>query len=255
MAGRLAGKVALITGAGGGQGRAAAVVFAREGAKVVVADVKIEGGEETVQLVRADGGQAEFVATDVSQAAHVEAMVRFTVDTYGSLHILYNNAAVLHRKDALVTNLDEEMWDHIIAVNLKSVYLGCKYAIPEIIKSGGGSIINTSSLAGLLGTGNVHAYTAAKGGVISLTRAVAMAYAKQHVRCNVICPGAVDTPMMAHVLHGSNPKLREGFERSHPIGRLGTPEDIASMALYLASDESSWVTGSVFTIDGGASAQ
>jgi NAD(P)-dependent dehydrogenase (short-subunit alcohol dehydrogenase family) len=140
-------------------------------------------------------------------------------------------------------------------VNLKGVYLGCKYAVPEIIKAGGGSIINTSSLAGLLGVGNVHAYTAAKGGVISLTRAVAMAYAAQKVRCNVICPGAVDTPMMAHVLHGANPKLRQGFERSHPIGRLGTPENIAFMALYLASDESSWVTGSVFTIDGGSAAQ
>lgn len=255
MAGRLAHKVALITGAGGGQGRAAAVLFAQEGAKVVVADVKVEGGEETVRLVRAVGGEAVCHATDVSSAAQVEALVRFTVETYGGLHILYNNAAVLHRKDALVTNLDEEIWDQVIAVNLKGVYLGCKYAIPEMIKAGGGSIINTSSLAGLLGVGNVHAYTAAKGGVIALTRTVAIAYAKQHVRCNVICPGAVDTPMMAHVLHGANPKLREGFERGIPLGRLGMPEDIASMALYLASDESSWVTGSVFTIDGGFAAQ
>lgn len=255
MAGRLAGKVALITGAGGGQGRAAAVLFAREGAKVVVTDVQVEGGNETVRLVQAAGGQAAFCATDVSQASQVEAAVRFAVETYGGLQILYNNAAVLHRKDAYVTALEEEVWDHVIAVNLKGIYLGCKYAIPEIIKAGGGSVINTSSLAGLLGVGNVHAYTAAKGGVISLTRAIAMAYAKQKVRCNVICPGAVDTPMMAHVLHGANPKLREGFERGHPIGRLGTPEDIAAMALYLASDESSWVTGSVFTIDGGFSAQ
>ena len=223
MAGRLAGKVALITGAGSGQGRAAAVLFAQEGAKVVVADVQVEGGEETVQLVRTAGGQAAFWATDVSQAVQVEAAVRFTVDTYGSLNILYNNAAVLHRQDALVTNLEEEVWDQIIAVNL--------------------------------GVGNVHAYTAAKGCVISLIRAVAMAYAAQKVRCNVICPGAVDTPMMAHVLHGSNPKLRQSFEKGHPIGRLGTPEDIAALALYLASDESSWVTGSVFTIDGGYAAQ
>src|SRR5216684_3368514 len=255
MAGRLAGKVALITGAGGGQGRAAAVLFAQEGAKVVVTDVKVEGGEETAQLVRAAGGQAVFRATDVSHAAQVEAAVRFAVETYGSLHIMYNNAAVLHRKDAVVTNLEEDIWDQILAVNLKGVYLGCKYAVPEIIKAGGGSIINTSSLAGLLGVGNVHAYTAAKGGVISLTRAVAMAYAKNKVRCNVICPGAVDTPMMAHVLHSENQRLRQGYERVHPIGRVGTPEDIAAMALYLASEESSWVTGSVFTIDGGNSAQ
>lgn len=255
MAGRLTDKVALITGAGGGQGRAAALLFAQEGAKVIVTDIKVEGGEETVRLVRAAGGQAMFRAADVSQAAQVEAAVRFAVDTYGSLTILYNNAAVLHRKDAPVTNLEEEVWDQIIGVNLKGVYLGCKYAVPEISKAGGGSVINTSSLAGLLGVGNVHAYTAAKGGVISLTRAVAMAYAAQKVRCNVICPGAVDTPMMAHVLHGANPKLRQGFEKGHPLGRLGTPEDIAAMALYLASDESSWVTGSVFTIDGGFAAQ
>lgn len=255
MAGRLAGKVALITGAGGGQGRAAAVLFAQEGAKVVVTDVKVDGGEETVQLVRAAGGQAVFRTADVSQAAQVEAAVRFTVDTYGSLTILYNNAAVLHRKDAVVTDLEEEIWDQVLDVNLKGIYLGCKYGVPEIIKAGGGSVINAASVAGLLGIGNVHAYTAAKGGVISLTRAVAMAYASQKVRCNVICPGAVDTPMMSHVLHGSNPKLRQGFERSHPIGRLGTPEDIAPLALFLASDESSWITGSVFTADGGFSAQ
>ncbi len=255
MGERLAGKVALITGAGGGQGRAAALMFAKEGARVVVSDVKIDGGNETVQMVRAAGGQAEFMATDVSKAAQVEAAVQCAVKTYGALHIMYNNAAVLHRRDAPVTTLDEEIWHQVLDINLKGVFLGCKFAAPAIIAAGGGSIINTSSLAGLLGVGNVHAYTAAKGGVISLTRAVAMSYAKDKVRCNVICPGAVDTPMMAHVLHSENRRLREGFEHSHPIGRVGTPEDIAAMALYLASDESSWVTGSVFTIDGGNSAQ
>jgi NAD(P)-dependent dehydrogenase (short-subunit alcohol dehydrogenase family) len=255
MAGRLTGKVALITGAGGGQGRAAAVLFAQEGAKVVVADVKVEGGEETARMVNAAGGQAVFHATDVSQAEQVDAAVRLAVDTYGALHIMYNNAAVLHRKDALVTNLDEDIWDLVLNVNLKGVYLGCKYAVPEIVKAGGGSIINVSSLAGLIGIGNVHAYTASKGGVISLTRAIAMAYAAQKVRCNVICPGGVDTPMMAHVFHNPNPKFREMSEKGHPLGRLGTPEDIAQMALYLASDESSWVTGSVFTIDGGYAAR
>lgn len=255
MAGRLAGKVAVITGAGGGQGRAAAVLFAQEGAKVVVTDVKVEGGEETAHMVNAAGGQAVFHATDVSQAEQIEAAVRLAVDTYGALHLMYNNAAVLHRKDALVTNLEEDIWDLVLNVNLKGVYLGCKYAVPEIVKAGGGSIINVSSLAGLIGIGNVHAYTASKGGVISLTRAIAMSYASQKVRCNVICPGGVDTPMMAHVFHNPNPKFREMSEKGHPIGRLGTPEDIAQMALYLASDESSWVTGSVFTIDGGYAAR
>jgi NAD(P)-dependent dehydrogenase (short-subunit alcohol dehydrogenase family) len=220
-----------------------------------VADVKVEGGKETARMVNAAGGQAVFHATDVSQAEQVDAAVRLAVDTYGALHIMYNNAAVLHRKDALVTNLDEDIWDLVLNVNLKGVYLGCKYAVPEIVKAGGGSIINVSSLAGLIGIGNVHAYTASKGGVISLTRAIAMAYAAQKVRCNVICPGGVDTPMMAHVFHNPNPKFREMSEKGHPLGRLGTPEDIAQMALYLASDESSWVTGSVFTIDGGYAAR
>ena len=251
MADRLAGKVAVITGAGGGQGRAAALLFANEGAKVVVTDVKVEGGQETAQMINAAGGQAVFLSTDVSQADQVEAAVRLAVDTYGALHIMYNNAAVLHRKDAVVTNLEEEIWELVLNVNLKGVYLGCKYAVPEIVKAGGGSIVNVSSLAGLIGIGNVHAYTASKGGVISLTRAIAMAYASQNVRCNVICPGGVDTPMMAHVFHNPNPRFREMSEKGHPLGRLGTPEDIARMALYLASDESSWVTGTVFTIDGG----
>ena len=242
----LNGRVAFITGASSGIGAAVARSLSAEGVKLGLASRR--GGD--LGLPEAVG-----LICDVRDLVQVEAAVRFTVDTYGSLNILYNNAAVLHRQDALVTNLEEEVWDQIIAVNLKGVYLGCKYAVPELVKAGGGSIVNTSSLAGLLGVGNVHAYTAAKGGVISLTRAIAMAYAAQKVRCNVICPGAVDTPMMAHVLHGSNPKLRQSFEKGHPIGRLGTPEDIAALALYLASDESSWVTGSVFTIDGGYAAQ
>ncbi len=255
MSGRLADKVALITGAGGGQGRAAAVMFAREGAKVVVTDIKVEGGHETVELVKAAGGEAVFQETDVSKAADIQAAVGRTVETYGGLHILYNNAAVLHKQDTTVTNLEEDMWDFVIGVNLKSVYLGCKYGIPEITKADGGSIINVSSLAGILGVGNVHAYTAAKGGVVSLTRAIATAYASKNIRCNAICPGAVDTPMMAHVLHSSNPKRLERVAKSHPLGRVGTPEDVAAMGLFLASDESSWVTGSVFTVDGGYAAQ
>lgn len=230
-------------------------MFAQEGAKVVVTDIKVEGGNETVELVKAAGGDAVFQETDVSNAAAIKIAVDRAVEAYGGLHIMYNNAAVLHKHDTTVTNLEEEMWDFVLNVNLKSVYLGCKYAIPEMTKVGGGSIINVSSLAGILGVGNVHAYTAAKGGVVSLTKAIATAYAAKNIRCNVMCPGAVDTPMMAHVLHSANPKRLERVAKSHPLGRVGTPEDIASMGLFLASDESSWVTGSVFTVDGGYAAQ
>ncbi len=230
-------------------------MFAQEGAKVVVTDIKVEGGNETVELVKAAGGDAVFQETDVSNAAAIKIAVDRAVEAYGGLHIMYNNAAVLHKHDTTVTNLEEEMWDFVLNVNLKSVYLGCKYAIPEMTKVGGGSIINVSSLAGILGVGNVHAYTAAKGGVVSLTKAIATAYAAKNIRCNVMCPGAVDTPMMAHVLHSANPKRLERVAKSHPLGRVGTPEDVASMGLFLASDESSWVTGSVFTVDGGYAAQ
>ena len=255
MAERLAGKVALITGAGSGQGRAAARLFAKEGAKVVVTDVAIKGGEETVGLVRADGGEASFIAMDVSKAAQVQRGVELAVQTYGRLHILYNNAAIWNpRLDNRVVELEEEAWDTILAVNLKGVYLCCKYGIPELIRAGGGSVINTASIAGLVSSGQPsHSYSASKGGVISLTRAMAMAYAKDQVRVNVICPGGVDTPMIAPLM--ADEQARQRAATMHPIGRMGTPEDIAHLALYLASDESSWVTGSVFTIDGGSAAQ
>ena len=255
MAGRLAGKVALITGAGSGQGRAAARLFVQEGAKVVVTDVAVEGGEETVRLIKAAGGEASFVAMDVSQSADVERGVRFAVQTYGGLHVLYNNAALWKLGfDNRVTELAEEAWEKIISVNLKGVYLCCKYGIPELIKAGGGSVINTASVAGLIGSGQpTHTYAASKGGVISLTRAMAMAYASQKIRVNVICPGGVDTPMIAPLITDNS--IRERFATGHPLGRMGTPEDIAYCALYLAADESSWVTGSVFTIDGGYTAR
>ena len=255
MAERLAGKVALITGAGSGQGRAAARLFAKEGAKVVVTDVAIKGGEETVGLVRADGGEASFIAMDVSKAAQVQRGVELAVQTYGRLHILYNNAAIWNpRLDNRVVELEEEAWDTILAVNLKGVYLCCKYGIPELSRAGGGSVINTASIAGLVSSGQPsHSYSASKGGVISLTRAMAMAYAKDLVRVNVICPGGVDTPMIAPLM--ADEQARQRAATMHPIGRMGTPEDIAHLALYLASDESSWVTGSVFTIDGGYTAQ
>jgi NAD(P)-dependent dehydrogenase (short-subunit alcohol dehydrogenase family) len=253
---RLADKVALITGAGSGQGRAAALLFAREGARVVVSDINVMGGEETVRLIRAAGGEATFQAADVAQAAAVETLVQTTLRTYGGLHVLYNNAAIWDRGglDNYVTELSEEGWDTIMAVNLKGVYLCCKYGIPALIDAGGGSVINTASAAGLIGSRNrSHAYSATKGGVIALTRAMAMAYARNGVRVNAICPGGVDTPMIAPILDTAERQQR--FAAAHPLGRLGTPEDIAYFALYLAADESSWVTGGIFPIDGGVTAQ
>jgi NAD(P)-dependent dehydrogenase (short-subunit alcohol dehydrogenase family) len=251
---RLAGKVALITGSGSGQGRAAAVLFAREGARVVVGDVNVAGGEETVRLVRDAGGDAIFYAADVSKAAEVEALVEAATRAYGGLHALYNNAAIWGGGDNFVTDLGEEAWDRIVAVNLKGIFLCCKYGIPALIAAGGGSVINTASAAGLIGSRNrSHAYSATKGGVIALTRAMAVAYARRGVRVNAICPGGVDTPMIASLIDTEDRRHR--FAQAHPLGRLGTPEDVAYCALYLASDESSWVTGAAFPVDGGFTAQ
>ena len=252
---RLAGKVALITGSGSGQGRAAAVLFAREGARVVVSDVNAAGGEETVELVRKVGGEAIFQRADVSQASDIETLVRAATRGYGGLHVLYNNAAIYGGGlDDFVTELTEDGWDRILDVNLKGVFLCCKFGIPALIASGGGSVINIASVAGLIGSRNrSHAYSATKGGVISLTRAMAVAYARRGVRVNAICPGGVDTPMIAGLIDTEDRQRR--FAQAHPLGRLGTPEDIAYCALYLASDESSWVTGGIFPVDGGFTAQ
>lgn len=253
---RLKNKVAIITGAGSGQGRAAALVFSREGAKIVVSDWKPELGDETVTLVKQAGGEAIFIRTDVSESADVQNLVRTTVSTYGRIDILYNNAGVGFSSPlsmADVINTPEADWDRVIAINLRSMYLTAKYGIPEMIKSGGGSIINTASIAALIGSESAHAYTASKGGMIALTRAVAVEFGPKNIRVNAICPGAIDTPMIAPVV---NP-IREsgGSFMTSPIRRLGTPEDIAYCALYLASDESTFVTGATFVVDGGFIAQ
>ena len=254
--GRLDGKVVLITGSGSGQGRAAARLFAGEGARIVVSDVAVESGEETVQLGQEAGGEAIFQAADVSKAADVEALIKAAVEAYGGLHVLYNNAAIWAARgiDNFVTELSEDGWDQVIDINLKGVFLCCKYGIPALIEAGGGSVINTASVAGIAGSRNrSHAYSASKGGVVAMTRAMAMAYARNQVRVNVICPGGVDTPMIATMVDTEDRRQRSAA--SHPLGRMGTPEDIAQFALYLASDESTWVTGGVFPIDGGFTAQ
>jgi len=249
---RLKNKVAIITGAGSGQGRAAALIFSREGAKIAVSDWKPELGNETVTLVKQAGGEAIFIRTDVSESADVQNLVRTTVSTYGRIDVLYNNAGVGFSSSlsmADVINTPEADWDRVIAINLRSMYLTAKYGIPEMIKAGGGSIINTASIAALIGSEAAHAYTAAKGGMVALSRALAVEFGPKNIRVNCICPGAIDTPMIAPVIDPLK-KAGQPFMAS-PIRRLGMPEDIANCALYLASDESSFVTGATLVVDGG----
>ena len=244
---RLKDKVATITGGGSGIGRATCLLFAREGAKVVVADYIAEGGNETVRQISAAGGQAVFVQADVSKSADVRNMIGAAVRNYGRVDILFNNAGI-EGPSAKLANLKEEDWDRVIAIDLTSVYLGMKYVIPEMIKQGGGVILSTASVAGLVGFQGSGAYAAAKAGVINLTRLAALEYADKNIRVNCICPGVIETPMVERVMGG---RPRERVVRSEPIGRLGRPEDIANAALFLASDESSFATGAPFIIDGG----
>ena len=248
---RLAGRACIITGAGSGIGRQMAILFAREGASIVVADVDAAGGEETANLVTRAGGTAAFISVDVTKANEVDAMAAFAVERYGGIHVLCNNAAINNpANDALITELSEEVWEAIIAVNLKSVYLCCKYTIPRMLENGNGSIINIASNAGLVGLENP-SYGASKGGVIALTRVIARQFGQNNLRVNVICPARVDTPQLARAR--LNRKLRpQRFPvQENLLGRTARPEEIACMALYLASDESSYVTGAVLPIDGG----
>jgi len=250
---RLEGKIALITGAGSGQGRESAILFAQEGARVIVTDINEEGVKETVESVKAAGGEAVGRRMDVADAAQVQDGVSFAVRTFGSLHVLYNNAGVyLRGQDGPVTRVSDEIWDLTLTVNLKSMYLCCKYAVPEMIKAGGGSIVNTASAAGLMGS-NFHAYSASKGGMIALSRSLATTYAPQNVRSNVICPGFIETPMTAEI--SGSQRLLQAYLENTPLHRVGKPIDIAYMALYLASDEAAFVTGGVFVIDGGVTAR
>ena len=244
---RLKDKVAIITGGGSGIGRATCLLFAREGAKVVVADYIAEGGNETVRQISAAGGQAVFVQADVSKSADVRNMIGAAVRNYGRVDIFFNNAGI-EGPSTKLANLKEEDWDRVIAIDLTSVYLGMKYVIPEMIKQGGGVILSTASVAGLVGFQGSGAYAAAKAGVINLTRLAALEYADKNIRVNCICPGVIETPMVERVMGG---RPRERIVRSEPIGRLGRPEDIANAALFLASDESSFATGAPFIIDGG----
>ncbi len=247
---RLANKIAIITGAGSGMGRAAALLFAREGAKVAVADVDPKAGEDVVAEIQKAGGDALFVPVNVADEAQVQHMVAATVERFGAVHILYNNAGIMPADDGAVTDISEQTWDKVLDVNLKSAFFCCKYAIPEMIKAGGGSIINTASFVALLGcTVPQDAYTASKGGMISLTKSLAVQYAKQGIRANAICPGPIETPLLRK-LWTSEEERSKRLNRI-PLGRFGAPEDIVYLALYLASDETSWTTGAAMVVDGG----
>ena len=244
---RLKGKVALITGGGSGMGRASSLLFAREGATVAVVDRADEAGEETARLIEADGGTASFIHADVADAADVDNMVETTVKAYGRLDILFNNAGV-EGPSVNLLEYGEDDWERIIAINLTAVYRAMRAAIPHMIEQGGGVILSTASVAGLVGLARSSAYSAAKAGVIGLTRTVALEYGPRGIRANCICPGFIATPMLDRVL---GDREAEVLHRLAPLRRVGTPEDIAAAALFLASDESSYVTGVPFMVDGG----
>ncbi|MEM7537335.1 MAG: glucose 1-dehydrogenase [Chloroflexota bacterium] len=246
-------KVALVTGGGSGIGRATAVMFAREGAKVVVADQNVAGCEETVQLVRAMGGEATPVKVDVREATEVEAMVQIAVDTYGRLDCAFNSAGIAAVAIDHVAECDEDDWMRVIDINLKGVFLSMKYELQQMTKQGSGAIVNVASIYGLVAEGNktygVSAYAASKHGVVGLTKAAALEYAKSGIRINTVCPGHTETPLIQGIL--DNPEKLEWMTSRYPMGRLGKPAEIAEAVVWLCSDAASFVTGHMMSVDGG----
>lgn len=253
MAGRLDGKIALVTGGGSGIGQATALIFAREGAKVVVADVLVEGGEATVSQIKKGGGDAVFVKTDVSQDAEVEALVQKAVATYGRLDCAFNNAGIAGAA-ARTADYTQKQWDRVIGINLTGVWLCMKYEIAQMVKQGGGAIVNTASVAGLVGFRHGPAYVAAKHGVVGLTKTAALEYAKANIRVNAVCPGVINTPMFEKGLQ-IDPRIADTMAAREPIGRLGKPEEIAEAVVWLCSEAASFVTGLPMAVDGGWVAQ
>lgn len=255
MAGRLEGKVALVTGGASGIGRATALAFAREGAKLVIVDMNAEGGQQTVHLITENGGAATFVQADVCKATEVEAMISKTVETYGQLDCAHNNAGIGSRPRVPLHECTEETWDRVLSVNLKGVWLCMKYEIMQMLKQGSGTIVNTASIMGLVGSwSGTAAYNASKHGVVGLTKTAALEYAKAGIRVNAVCPGYIHTPLIEEALT-SNPALEAQIVARHPVGRMGRPEEIAEAVVWLCSDAASFVTGHTMTIDGGYVAQ
>jgi NAD(P)-dependent dehydrogenase (short-subunit alcohol dehydrogenase family) len=254
MAGILDGKIALITGAGSGIGRAASRIFAREGARLLLADVVEEGGKQTLAMIHDTGGEAVFIKTDVSKPADVEAAVTKAVATYGRLDCAFNNAGIEGQR-GMTHECGQENWDRVIAINLTGVWLCMKAEIALLLKQGrGGAIVNTSSGAGLVGVSGMPAYVAAKHGVAGLTRAAAIEYGRHNIRINAVCPGPIRTPMMARLL-GEQPEAEARFARGGPLKRLGEAEEIGETVAWLCSDRASYVTGLPMPVDGGFLAQ
>jgi 3-oxoacyl-[acyl-carrier protein] reductase len=246
---KLANKVALITGAGSGMGKSAALIFAREGAKVAAIDINEAQVKETAGEIAKNGGDAIALRADVSNSEDVKRVVDETVAKFGGLNIVYNNAGIEGESNFL-SNMTEEQFDRVIAINLRGVFLGMKYALPHLVKAGGGSIINQASIAGLIAVRGGAAYAAAKAGVIALTRVGALEYGRYNIRVNAICPGAIETPMAQRIRQGQPPNPK-AIQRISVLGRMAEPEEIAKVALFLASDDSSFATGAPFIIDGG----
>jgi NAD(P)-dependent dehydrogenase (short-subunit alcohol dehydrogenase family) len=250
---KLKGKVAVITGAASGIGKASALLFAAEGAAVVVCDIDEQGGLETVDLVAKSGGKAIFVRADVSKASDCRDMIAAAEEHFGAVNVVFNNAGIMDGRDDNAVSTQEDVWDLTMAINLKGVFLGCKYGIPALKRSGGGSVINTASFVAILGAATPQiAYTASKGGVLAMTRELAVVHARENIRVNALCPGPLKTELLMKFLNTEEKRQRRLVHI--PMGRFGEAEEMARAALFLASDDASYITGTAFTVDGGITA-